>query len=51
MSSLARAMSANTSSSDSTVVPKSASTWTQSCCASSGGAEPGRPGKAKPRAR
>ena len=51
MSSLAREMKANTSSSLSTVVPKSASTWTQSCWARNGGAEPGRPGKTKPRAR
>ena len=50
MSSLARAMKAKTSSSEATVVPKSASTWTQSCWARSGGAEPGLPGNAKPRA-
>ena len=46
-SSLARAMKPNTSSSDSTVVPKSARRCTQSCWASIGGAEPGSPGNAK----
>ena len=50
-SSLAREIRPNTSISDSTVEPYSASTWIQSCWASVGGALSGRPGNVKPRAR